>query len=183
MKRVIIGLLLILSLVGCDVRETARDDADMQQQKITSMVQQEANNRLGLPDMNNFYEKSLLKDLYELRDDSELICHAYTKSQMSGKYVYEGMCIGYGLPYAVQYSNPQKYGETKGGQYGARNPYTMPQAEPNGLFMPDSLSATWLIMITEEGKREPAYYEPAIIVRQSKMRKELCEVWSLTENY
>ena len=178
---IIMGLIMIF--VGC-----AAETVDNSQTKITEQIMQESNNRIGMPDINNFYEKSLLKDLYELRDDSELICYAYTRSEMSGKYIYEGMCIGYGLPYAVQYSNPQKVvqGDHElGYDMAGRINYPMlkPQAEPNGLFQPDALSATWLIMINEDGEREPAYYEPTIVVRQSKIRKELCEEWSFTEDY
>ena len=186
-KRILFLLVLVLvvsGLSGCFSRETT----DNIQTIETDRIMKESNNRIGMPDINNFYEKQLLKDLYELRDDSELICYAYTRNDFSGKYVYEGMCIGYGLPYAVQYSNPQKVIEGDieiGYDLPGRGDYllTKPQAEPNGLFMPDALSATWIIMINEEGEREPAYYEPTIVVRQSKIREELCEDWSLPTDY
>jgi len=42
---------------------------------------------------------------------------------------------------------------------------TLPQADPNGLFMPTSSSATWLMMIDPEtNKPRPVYIEPEIIV-------------------
>jgi len=41
----------------------------------------------------------------------------------------------------------------------------LPQADPNGLFMPTSSSATWLMMIDPEtNKPRPVYIEPEIVV-------------------
>jgi len=189
MKKIIILLvfaILLTSLIGCQ----AEKSTDMMQSEETEALMAEINNQVGMPDMVNFYEKKLLKELYELRDDSELICYAYTVNK-DGQYVYQGKCIGYGLPYAVQFSNPQKYtGVTTkqviddGGRDWTWSYEVMPQAEPNGLFMPDALSATWLIMINEEtGELEPMYCEPTIIVRQSKAPRRLCAEWSLPPGY
>ena len=105
---------------------------------------------------------------------------------MTGKLIYLGKCIGFGLPYSVQYSNPSKIWDLeKNG--GAINKFddngeiqVMPQAEPNGLFMPEGLSATWLMYINEEtGDTEVIYTEPNIIVTQSKLPSRLVETWSL----
>jgi hypothetical protein len=122
----------------------------------------EANAQVGMPALVNYQEKKLAKMLYELRDQEKLVCYAYLKS-LEGKAVYLGKCIGYGLPYCVQFSNPERVAhETNynGGSFG-----TLPQPEPNGLFMPQSLSATWLMMIdSETGEQRPVYIEPEIIV-------------------
>lgn len=70
-------------------------------------------------------------------------------------------CIGYGIPYSAQYSNPEK--EVYEGGYDSGFG-SLPQPEPNGLFMPESSSATWLIMLDKEGNPRPVYVEPLIIV-------------------
>ena len=49
--------------------------------------------------------------------------------------------------------------------------FGMPQPEPNGLFMPDGLAATWLMLIDEKGDIHPAYFEPAIIVSPVLLHK------------
>ena len=41
---------------------------------------------------------------------------------------------------------------------------TIPQPEPNGLFMPDSVSATWVYLISPSGDISPTYVEPTITV-------------------
>ena len=136
------------------------------------MAMTNASRQLGMPAIKNFQEKKNLKMIYELCDQEKFICHAYLFNTMKGEVgQYLGKCVGYGIPYSTQFSNPNKFGTVDGGEYGARNPYTMPQAEPNGLFKPEGLSATWLMMIDpKDGKPRPVYVEPEIIVSPFKLR-------------
>ena len=130
---------------------------------------QEANNAIGMPVVSNFYEKKLAKEIYELRDNAKLITHAYTMNQHTGKYVYIGQCIGFGLPYSTQYSNPERL--VGGTQTGYT---TLPQPEPNGLFTPEGLSATWLMLVDENtGDITATYFEPEIVVTQTKLPKRI----------
>ena len=112
--------------------------------------------------------------IFELRDKEDLITYAYIVNHMTGDLVFIGECIGYGLPYSVQYTNPEKlvnrFGENievGSVRYDALN---LPQADPNGLFMPQGLSATWLMMVdSETNKPRPVYIEPEIIVSPFKL--------------
>ena len=119
-------------------------------------------------------EKKQAKEILELRDNSDLVCYAYTKCEGTGKYVYLGRCMGYGLPYSTQYTAP----EASVHQHGTL--VTLPQADPNGLYLPEGLSATWLYLINEA---QVTYAEPEIIVSQGKLPARICEEWSLPENY
>lgn len=181
---VLLALVMVFSLVGC-----AEQTTEMKQTLQTDALINEMNNQIGMPNITNFYEKKMAKDIYELRDDADLVTYVYSKA-MSGKYVYIGQGIGFGLPYSVQYTNPLKYAGviTKevvddGGKDWTYDYQMVAQAEPNGLFMPEGLAATWMMLITEDGEREVAYFEEDIIVRQNKMPARLCEDWSLPENY
>ena len=173
-KKSIIGLLLIgtmmvgsLGLVGCE-RSSDSESRNQQEQLL-----QQANDQVGLPNITNFYEKKLAKKVLELRDDSKLITYAYT-TNMNGKYVYLGKCMGYGLPYSTQYTNPEK----------RENGYTIPQADPNALFSASGTSATWLVMVDENtGEQSIVYAEPNMVVTQTKLPKRLIETWSLPDNY
>ena len=89
---------------------------------------------------------------------------------MNGKNHFLGKCIGYGLPYSVQYTNPQKLTryQKRTGEYDEYGP--MPQPDPNGLFMPTGLSATWLMLINPDtGAPQPVYVEPSIMVSPFKL--------------
>lgn len=178
-------IIMVLSISGC-----ATQTAEIQQSLETEGIMEELNAQIGLPNVNNFYEKKLMKEIYELRDDSKLVTYAYSQN-LDGQFIYIGRCIGYGLPYSVQYTNPLKYSgvATKeivndGGRDWTHSYEMVPQPEPNGLFMPEGLSATWLILINEEtGENEIMYTEPSIIVTQSKLPKRLVAEWSLSSDY
>jgi len=155
MKKVLLALVLVMSLVSCKYEPTA-DEIDRQKQE---KILQEGQRQTGMPAIVNYQEKKNLKTIYELRDNNKLINYAYLFNNMTGKLIFIGKCIGYGIPYATQYSNPQKvYHE--GSQYGL----ILPQAEPNGLFMPADARGTWVLLLDKDGQPHPVYIEPDVIV-------------------
>jgi len=132
--------------------------AEKQQTEQTNQILDEINRELGLPNLTHFQQKKLMKLIYELCDKEDLICYAYIKSDYQGKLVFVGKCIGFGVPFSAQYTNPMK-------KLWSTSEGTIPQADPNGLYMPTSSSATWLMMIdpcTNEPKA--TYWEPEIVV-------------------
>jgi hypothetical protein len=172
MKKLIILLSLILTtvLVSCQ-QKTSAPTADKKLQKQTERTMSEANRQVGFPSITRFQEKKNMKMIYELRDQENLICYAYLVNEVNGKVgQFLGKTIGYGLPYSTQFSNPQKItdpevvmGYRKHQGEGAF--LTIEQPEPNGLFMPEGLSATWLLLIDPKTKKpRPVYVEPSIIV-------------------
>ena len=160
MKNLFTGMLftiLFTSTVFC----AWGDSAERDQRRKTVKLMAEANSQIGMPAIKNFQERKLAKFIFELRDKENLKTYAYIVNHMTGKLVHIGDCIGYGLPYSVQYTNPQKW---------AAQGLSLPQADPNGLYMPQGLSATWLLMIDKKtGKARPVYVEPEIIVSPFKL--------------
>lgn len=160
------GIILVLCLsmltIGCNKRAKVQD-ADKIQAQQTKQSLAEANRQIGMPAITHFQERKLAKMIFELRDQENFVCYAYLVNQMNGKIgQYLGKCLGYGLPYSVQFTNPEVVAHEcthNGGSFG-----TLPQADPNGLFMPSGLSATWLMLLDKKGKAHPVYVEPEIIV-------------------
>ena len=169
MKKLLFLMLGFVSLVLVSCQEY-NNSSDSELQKKTEASLEEANREIGMPAIINFQEKKQLKWIYELCDQENLICYAYLFNEMQGTVgQYLGECVGYGIPYSTQFSNPQKYVTFR--LDGGLHSYTTPQAEPNGLFKPEGLSATWLIMldpITKEPR--PVYIEPQIIVSPFKLK-------------
>ena len=127
----------------------------------------EAVRQVGMPAIVNFQERKLAKMIFELRDREDLICYAYIKCEYTGELTFIGKCVGYGLPYSVQYTNPEKIANRWGNSdvKSYSDLWTLPQADPNGLFMPTGLSATWLMMIDPKtNEPHPVYIEPEIVV-------------------
>ena len=71
--------------------------------------------------------------------------------------------IGYGLPYGVQYTNPERINQNS-------TTALIPQPEPNGLFMPSTAEGTWVICAGKNGDFEPIYSEPRVIVSPFKLQ-------------
>lgn len=159
MNRIALCLACVV-FAGC--KETS--SADKEQRKATEQAMAEAQRQVGMPNIVNFQERKLMKNILELRDREGLITFAYIVD-WQGNLHFIGQCIGFGLPYSVQFTNPEKATWVTSHGY-----LTMPQADPNGLFMPDGLSATWLMMLDPEtGEVRPVYVEPQIIVSPFKL--------------
>ena len=160
MKKIIyfFGLLTILAftLTSCDDPKNSNTVLSAKQENLM----QEAVRQVGMPNIVNFTQRKQLKMIQELCDQENLICYAYIVPEMTGKPVFFGKCIGFGIPYATQYTNPQKVAYDQW-----HDSPVLSQADPNGLFMPDNAEGTWLMMIDPKTKEiHPVYCEPRVLV-------------------
>lgn len=173
-KLLLVGLvtLLLCVLTACGQTEETQYTEDLMSQ---------AYDAVGFPDVSNYFERQQLKEIYELRDDPNLICYWYTKNDMTGKWIYQGECIGYGIPYTTSMTaseSLQRIATTVGYSWDI-----VPLAEPNGLYSSPTTSATWILTTDKNGNITPTYVESEITVSQSKLDTRLCEDWSMPENY
>jgi hypothetical protein len=146
------GFVLMLPfIIGADQDGPACDTANEKDAQATRQLQLEAQAQAGIPAMHNFQEKKILKMLYELRDQENLNTYTYIVAENTGKLIFIGRSIGYGIPYATQYTSPE-------------NEYGKPQPEPNGLFMPAAAEGTWVMLVSPKGDIKPVYLEPRVIV-------------------
>jgi len=125
----------------------------------------EGERQTGLPAITNFTEKRMVKWLYELRDQPNYRTYTYIVT-MTGKLVKICDSVGYGINASIQYSNPEKVVSTRNMTSTAGpDVINMPQAEPNALFMPEGLAATYVMCVNEGSDDVKAVYiEPEIIV-------------------
>jgi hypothetical protein len=152
-----------VALVGCELPPPSSDEAQRVDQE---RILKEANSQTGMPAIKNFRERKLLKQIIEMRDQDGLVTYTYTVPETTGRPVFLCNSIGYGLPAATQYTNPEKTEYT-----GSSGIATLPQADPNGLFSPSSAEGTW-VMCTDPsgtGKTRPVYVEPRVIVSPFKL--------------
>lgn len=146
-------LTLLTFLIGC---RYDRSDSDRLQQEETERMTREAHQQVGMPAITNFTERKFMKQILELRDQ-EITTYSYFVD-MNGELHFVCESIGFGLPYSVQFVNPAQL-TYRNGAYGS-----IPQADPNGLFMPDGLSATWILCSDGEGGVRPVYSEPELFI-------------------
>jgi hypothetical protein len=149
-------LVVCVLLVGCEPQKTS-DSIQRAQQEV---LLKEATASVGMPAIHNFRERKILKDILELRDQDGLVTYTYVFNELNGSLVFLGETIGYGIPYATQFTNPEKLERVIAGEYE-----TLPQADPNGLYSPGAAEGTWVLMKDPKGKEvKPVYVEARLIV-------------------
>lgn len=154
----LLSLCTLFVFTGCEITPTT-DTKETEKQNVLTA---QAAAQVGMPSITRFTEKKMVRYLYELRDDPNLINYCYTFSEVTGKMTLIGRCIGYGIPYSTQFSNPEKdiYATTSSSVH-----HNLPQSEPNGLFMPTSAEGTWIMLINPQTQKPTAVYiEPKVIV-------------------
>lgn len=160
MKKLIpfaVALAILPALTGC-----IQESSDSIQREQQERILQEGTAQTGMPAIKNFRERKIAKMLMEMRDQENLNTYTYIYAEASGKMTFFCNSVGYGLPYATQYTNPEKYVYSPG--------VTLPQADPNGLFMPSSADATWVMCKSPNGEVKPVYVEPKVIVSPFKLQ-------------
>lgn len=149
------GLLLFVALVM--FASCSDNKAEDRQNKAQEELLSQSVNSVGMPNILNFQEKRTLKEIYELRD-RQITTTTYL-FDMKGHLHKLCDSIGYGIPYATQYTNPSHITYYGGGYF------VLPQADPNGLFSPASADGTWVLCLDNKTKKtKPVYVEPRIIV-------------------
>lgn len=158
MKSFYVCTAVAFCLLGCDLPQSSSDKIQREQ---SERLLSEATSQVGMPAIKNFRERKILKDILELRDQNGLVTYTYLYNEMQGKLIFLGESIGYGIPYATQFTNPQKI-EAARMDVGYA---IIPQADPNGLFSPASAEGTWVLLKDPKGTDvRPVYIESRIIV-------------------
>jgi hypothetical protein len=153
MKQILALVAVATLLTACDVKETSTQIERRKQEELSLQGVQS----VGMPSIVNFAEKRMMKDIIELRDQN-VATYVYI-TDMNGKLHKVCNAVGYGLPYATQYTNPMRISGDGHGNV------TLPQADPNGLYSPASADGTWVLCVdTKSGKPKPVYIEPRVIV-------------------
>jgi hypothetical protein len=138
--------LLGLSLAACEDAPSSDEKQSAQQEVIL----QDGTAAVGMPNIKNFFE---------MRDQDGLTTYTYTFAEASGQKTFFCHSIGFPISAATQFTNPQKMEYRS--SYGY---YTIPQADPNGLFSPSSAEGTWVMCVDPStGKPRPVYSEPKLI--------------------
>lgn len=151
----IVALLAIALLVsGCEDSSREKEARAQEQMALQSLQ------AVGMPAIPKYTEKRTLKSILELRD-KEVVTYTYI-TDMSGGLHLICQSVGFGIPYATQYTNPEMYVSNTGA--------TLPQADPTGLYSPTSADGTWVMCLNPETKQAAAILiEPRIIVSPFKL--------------
>lgn len=178
MNKLVFSVPLLVVLAACNAPIQSNDSkrAEAQEQQLN-----EASAQVAPPAIVNWNELRLFKAVMERRDQANLTTWTYTKN-LDGKYTFVCESVGYGIPYNTRANNPMHYefvSTTTGGSWSSKNggyqlpngtwltgEYALtPQAEPNGLFIPESAKGTWnTCKDPATGKPDVTYQEEDVSV-------------------
>jgi len=151
----ILPIILTLSMlfISCE----ANKSTDRLQAEETEQMVRQSQQMIGMPEITNFTERRIFKEILEKRDQ---VFPTYTYiMDMNGNLHFLCNSIGYGIPFATQFTNPQYIAS----RYSQGGFAILPQPDPNGLFMPTNADATYVLCGTENDN-EPQYVEQEILV-------------------
>lgn len=165
MRAILTIALCALVLAGCDNPAPTGEQLQNQQQQIAT---KQAVQSVGFPSITHYFEKRQLKTILELRDRA--ISTVTYLQDMQGHLHKLCDSVGYGIPYATQYTNPQQvehHSDTYGGNIAVS------QADPNGLYSPPDAAGTWVLCLDPLTKRTtPVYSEPNVVVSPFALQSE-----------
>jgi hypothetical protein len=151
-----IAVVALLALTAC---EPDTSNSDTVQRRQNERILAEGTSAVGMPAIKNFRERRILKDVLELRDQDGLVTYTYLFSEQRGCLIKLGSTIGYPIPYATQFTNPEKIADSYQSGYAI-----LPQADPNGLFSPAAAEGSWVIMKNPNGPGTAVVYaEPRLV--------------------
>ena len=155
MKKILIATAIASTFVlsACDQKETSTQIERRKQEELSLQGVQS----VGMPSITNFAEKRMMKDILELRDKN--VATTTYLVGMNNQLTKVCNSIGYGLPYATQYTSPQRLA------FDGHGTATLPQADPNGLYSPASADGTWVLCVDPNDRQpKPVFIEPRILV-------------------
>lgn len=191
-KTAFFGLLMVLAIgigfVACDPTGTDQNASPTVAVGVKTSTQASqdaatlAVNKWGNVNITNYYEYEQLKNIYELRDNPNLILYAYSQDMMTGKFVCMGLIKGFPIPYSTELSQPTgpTYSEYQGSTndpIGSAivNEGSIP--EPNGLFPSQSTQADWVDWIDPKtGKSSVGFIEANVQTFQVQLTGPAVEV-------
>jgi len=154
-----LGSFFVLCADSCD--NTTPPTANQREQRAQANLTAESQATVGFPNITNFNQKKQLKAIIEAFDQPNLITYSYVMS-MSGKAVPLCRSQGYGFNEATQFTNPLAIEWRESGQSGIASG-VVGQADPTGLYSPNTSEGTLLMCLTTGGKVLPVRSEPSII--------------------
>jgi hypothetical protein len=128
--------------------------SDQKQHDLQEPILQRATDAVGMPNLQNFQERLMLRKILEARDQA--INTTVYMVGPGGHLAKVCDAVGYGIPSATQFTNPAQYWQSS---------LSLPQAEPNALFSPPTGEGIWVNCLDPASKTlQIVFIQPRVII-------------------
>lgn len=164
-----IGIIAVLLFGFVACKGPSGETASSQATEGVTQILNELYASVGIPEITNYQEYKFAKYLMELRDE-RITTWTYTVDEQ-GRRHFVCKSVGFGLPYGVQLTPSEVPVWKKYDSSTDHDDYTVPQAEPNGLYVPENVQATWILCKDEDEPMgvSPRYSEPSLMVSNDSL--------------
>jgi hypothetical protein len=145
---IVLALVLVFVISAC-AEEPNSVEADRKQ---TEKSQDQYTKQVPVPSFPYPWMRYLLAQIYTLQNE-RISTFTYVYSDFQGRIVWSCPSIGYPFPGGTQMTNPLQIVDRTEGDV------TIPLAEPNGLYSPDSGLGTYVTCVWEDGTTYAHYEE------------------------
>lgn len=120
------------------------------------------------PFFNWSLQRHMLIELYKAQNNATAT-FSYVISEFNNEIIFECASIGFPIPGGTSITNPQQVVNS-----GYREGWseTIGQAEPNGLYPPDTSQGTYIMCLNDDGSVSPTYVENNVLTFTQPMRVE-----------
>lgn len=153
LKQIILVAVLALAAVACGTPTSG--NANTNEATQVNRQQDIYNKTQPIPLFDYSQDRATLLQIYSAKNEARQTWAVVFSN--NGVPLWSCPSIGFPIPTTTQLTNPDSYG---GGAYGY---FTLPQAEPNGLYTGDSL-ATYILCVRPNGDVVPLYAEPLVML-------------------
>jgi hypothetical protein len=146
-------LLVLLNVMGLVIYGTEQL-SDLRQRQLQEPLLTRATDTVGMPTMDNFRERQMLREVFEARD-KPIQTQVYL---INSDGHLSKLCdsVGYGIPASTQFTNPLQPALTGS---------AIAQAEPNALFNSPYTHGTWVDCIDHASNQTHlVFVQPNVII-------------------
>lgn len=156
-KLILLIMIVVLTISACNVEEPQSVEND---RKATEKSLEQYSKQVPVPSFSFPFVRYVIGKILELQN-AQISTFTYVYSDYQGKIVWSCPSIGYPIPGGTQMTNPEQVvsGTDSENFEGA---VTIPQAEPSGVYSPDTSAGTNILCVWEDGTVYNWYEERAV---------------------
>lgn len=152
-KGLFLLIVLVLMLTACSGDpNVAGKGVVAEQARTRDQISQYADSQ-PIPSFEWSLERAIVIAVYRARNEAAAT-FSYGINPYNNSIIWECASVGYPIPGGTKLTNPQQIGYKS--EYGV---VTLPMAEPNGLYMPESSAGTFVSCINPDGTVSPVFSE------------------------